>query len=595
MKIRIPQQHISRYSLFSATESAARQWCQELPMGDAGGLARQLVSAVDEFNRVILPSQPRYAVLESLRPVLQQALSLLSARLTNQPLVLPPAQQKLADLVDRLSGLASTAYSLAAIHALQETADATDTLPANLVAEALQRSIGFAGHKIIHAHQLHQPLDPRAWSGLHKLYALAETQHLEDRPVEDAPSTTTIAATYLKPVLLSCCQPNQLRQQDIVVICASLDSWLLRVTLRQATNATGLFAVNLAGERPPVYTSTVPSSALVDHRIIDTAPLCRHLESLLRDARQAKLPNVLIGKSIRLPVPLLDHVIQSLESERLRGEERTRTRQSVEVALGFRNSHFHLAGQRGFEELLQGNCEIAGTRKPVSGNLFLLDPDADDAWSVAVGRDLDRKITGVAEPAAEAVVEFSEESPATPTERPGTGEGFPLQRVTAIDASAGGYCLEWTSEFPERIGNGHILGLRATGTTEWRLATIRWIIPRRHQATMAGIELLSSCASPWGASVQRNTPEKPVPVRVFLLPATAQPAVGETLVTPRSGFAEGQRVLLVREGESRVVTLLKHVAMNAAFSQFELVTETPQPSDTAFMQNTPTDIDFDFS
>jgi hypothetical protein len=56
---------------------------------------------------------------------------------------------------------------------------------------------------------------------------------------------------------------------------------------------------------------------------------------------------------------------------------------------------------------------------------------------------------------------------------------------------------------------------------------------------------------------------------VLLLPEIKLVAQPPTLITPRSGFREGQGLTLLREGSTRDVRLQRLVATTGAYSQFE--------------------------
>ena len=102
--------------------------------------------------------------------------------------------------------------------------------------------------------------------------------------------------------------------------------------------------------------------------------------------------------------------------------------------------------------------------------------------------------------------------------------------------------------------------------------------------TSVGVELLSPGAKPYGALIHHKTETRSEPLRVLLLPEVALAGQPHTLITPRAGFREHQKVTLLREGEEFLIQLLRQVALTGSFAQFdfryikqleEVLAETP--------------------
>jgi hypothetical protein len=91
----------------------------------------------------------------------------------------------------------------------------------------------------------------------------------------------------------------------------------------------------------------------------------------------------------------------------------------------------------------------------------------------------------------------------------------------------------------------------------------------KDQTTLLGVELLSPRATPFAARVQHKTGDQGELMRALLLPEIKLVGQPNTLVTPRVGFKERQKVTLMRAGEERFIQLFKKVSSTAAYSQFE--------------------------
>lgn len=587
VKLRIPRQDLDTHSLFTPTLEDARSWASALPVTNTREVAQQLRLAIGELNRVALPAEQRHTIMEVIRPSLTVATASLSRRFINQPLVLPPEPQQMAELADQLFGLVSTAYTLVAVHAIRDRENIRNINPARLVCEALQRAIHFAGCKIYQRFQLFQPGENRAWKTLHQLYALAERQQLTQLRIDGVMAEpTTITATWLQPLLLSCCKPNQLRQGDLAAIFQGLRQWsgLAQV----ATEGAGLFAVDLSGDQPPAYANSIRTTASPDLRVIDTGPLVAHLGELAESGEGSGHQDIVFANDIRLHHNILQHMIVSLSSVSTRNFSRHSLQQRLHVALGLNSTHYFVAGGQTFAEVLHGKGYRPPVGERVVTNPFLVERKRRDPWLEANADDIH---SGEERPGADDSsdphnVEVDDDTRTVllkgqDDHQPQQQEEEELYReypVKAIDASPGGYCLEWEQDDqPGITRSGDILAVREEQSETWVIASIRWLSQLKGRSSILGIELLSPQATAWGARIQNPQGSLSEPIRVLLLPGIKLVAQPPTLITPRSGFREGQKITLVRHGESKKIRLQRQVAATATYSQFEF-RETGNPA-----------------
>ena len=449
------------------------------------------------------------------------------------------------------------------------------TNPARLACEAIQRALVFNGRKLLQTLQLYRPVELNGWLTLHQLYALAETQGLESLPVaEPLGGANTIAGCYAQALILGCCKPNQLRQGDLAGIYRGLQDWGGLVALQKPPGAEGIFLVNLDSDQPPLYSSLYEEPQGEQCRYINTRPLIAHLQSLL-EGNGSKGVN--FDKDTRLPHNTLEHLIKSLGSMSLRNFNRISSPHPLWVSVGLSAAHFHLAGERDFEQLLYGNEYIPPAADRVATNPFLAHQETGDMWQQAnPEEDYSREQVPNAS-ATEQEIEHqvqvddrtmaalvSDEDPELPPE-----ERYPIFKVQLANASPGGYCLEWNAGLPGDTRTGDIVSLKEEQNRDWVVAVIRWISQLEHARTLVGLELLSPRAKPYGAQIQRKTGEKTAPMRVLLLPEIKLVGQPHTLITPRAGFSERQKITLMREGEEYYIQLLRQITATGSFSQFD--------------------------
>jgi hypothetical protein len=149
LKLRIPRQDLAECTIFHATADDALAWAQNLPIANTRLVVQNLRAALAELNRVDMAPDVRFNILEALRPSLHVALSTMSRRFLNQPLVMPEEPRQMAELADVLYSLATTGYTIVALQTLAQRDNIYQVNPARLVCESIYRALGFAGKKIL--------------------------------------------------------------------------------------------------------------------------------------------------------------------------------------------------------------------------------------------------------------------------------------------------------------------------------------------------------------------------------------------------------------------------------------------------------------
>jgi len=242
IKFRIPRQNLAECTVFRANAEDAASWAQNLPIANTKLVVQNLRSAIEELNQVDMAPDVRFDIMEVLRPSLHVALSTMSRRFLNQPLVMPEEPRQMSELADKLYSLATTAYTIVAVHTLQQRDTIYRVNPAKLLCESIYRALGFAGKKLLQTFQLHQPVQAYGWLELHQLYAMAERQQLARITVEDElHGNGTITTSYLQSLMLGCCKPNQLRQSDLASVHGALHEWGSLLQIGGCRNGRGCF------------------------------------------------------------------------------------------------------------------------------------------------------------------------------------------------------------------------------------------------------------------------------------------------------------------------------------------------------------------
>lgn len=572
VKLRVPRQDLERLDAFQLSVQAAQDWAQGLPVTNARQVAQQLQGVLGQLNRIEMRPELRFGIIEALRPSLLVATASLSRKFLKQPLVLPEVPRQLAQLTDDLYSLAATAYTITAIHAMQQRDSIREMNPARLVCESIHRAVSFTGLKLLQTFQLYRPVELNGWLDLHQLYALAERQQLAAIPVTDElAGDGTISAAYLQALLLGCCKPNQLRQTDLAAVYRGLRDWSELLQVSEEKEGESLFLVDLDSDRPPLYSSLYREPPGPRARYIDTGPLIERLEQL---AAADEKHGVVFDRDTVISHSLLKQLINSLGKMSMRNFSRKRSSKTLWITVGFSACHYHLGGERDFEQLLYGDEYLPSPIDRLPDNPFLSDAAGRDQWQQA-NPERDFEHTELEAGESELVHHIQvdektrailqgEEDPDLPADRE-----YPVHKAAIFDASPGGYCLEWTSDLPANIKTGDIACVREDDTAQWAIAVVRWLSHQEQHRSLVGLELISPSAEPYGARLQSKRGEKTEPLRALLLPEIKLVGQPPTLILPRTGFRERQKIILYRAGEEFFVQLVRQTAATGSLMQFE--------------------------
>jgi cyclic-di-GMP-binding protein len=533
LKLRIPRTDRDSFSHFSLNGDAAQAWSDCLPVADALHTARQLRRAIADLNRVQLVPELRFTIMEILRPNMLVVLTNLSRGFLTQSLVLRENQKEMATLVENLYSLATTAYTVIAVHTIQQRDRIEGFNPARLVSEAVHRSLTFCGDNLLLAMQLYQRPQSHLWLTLHQLFVLAERQQLTTLPVTDPVNgSSTIASAYIRVLMLGCAKPNQLRQTDMAGVYRGLQNWSKYIELRPAGDQHGLFVVDLNADQPPAYSQIHTGAPNDSHRYLHTDALLAHLEEVRARCRRQGRPGIQFDEHFGIACNILDHLALSLGTMSLRNYRRIPSDDTLAVGVGLHCAHYRVAGGKNLYEVM------------------------GDAYA---GQFSDRDYPS---PPENNTVTRSQ-----PHKR--TDDRLLVHNITLFNASPGGYGLDWPGELTESLRTGTLLCTREGDTQDWAVASVRWVRQRDSGAPEVGVELLSPTAIAYGALVHNNTGVEETPLRVLLLPEISLVGQPHTLVTPRLGFRDKQKLTLMRNGEEFMVQLTRPVAETAGFARYE--------------------------
>lgn len=572
IKLRIPRAELSSCSLFDVTPAAAAKWAEDLPLTNAKLMSRGLLKATWELNRIDMPADQRLAILNSLRRPVYTALNSLATHFLNQPLSLPAEAREMYELADNLAKQVTTGYTLVAVQAIQQRGRFQSGSPAKTTCEGLHRAISMAGRRFLQTLQLYKPIERGSWLELYQLYLLCDRQQLSDIKVTDElDGSCSVKTRFTQICLLGSCRPNQLRQKDLPVVYRQFYEQRELCHLLPASSGEGLLIIDLSSDSAPVY-NTEPeniSELGAQHRYLFIEPLTTRFKEHINYIRHRPAKSIVENhKEPMLSTDVLEHLVSSLGQVNVRGFSRTQVAGTMHIVVGLASVHFHIAGERIFERVLQeGSSSESKHTSDVAAFLHRSDTDQN---AKETAETEDQSVTDEISDDA-----YSQERSRTARIAPDDdlsgaelSRRYPKHRVRVINSSTGGYCLEWSSALPRSVKTGDVVGLCEEGTKDWVIATIRWVSQLENAKTLIGVSLLSPSAFAFGAQTIKKLGEVSDPVRVLLLPEISLTGTPQTLITPRLGFKEFQKISLIQGNQSHYAQLQRQVSSTPSYSQF---------------------------
>jgi len=559
LNITTPEQTLSTLSFCDPSPAALESWVQNLPMANVGETARQLYQAIIEINQLPMAPNIRSQILETLRSPIHYISKELSKHFLNQSISLPEKQQKIANLTQALHIHLATGYKIVMNDSLEGIA--SEKVRKNFAC-ASHRMISEYGNILVRTCQLYSAPPKGVWKELHAVYNFSEAIGLLKYTISDDQNVnlkdTRIDQAYKRSLLLACCRPNQLRQNDISSVYDALELWSDHVEVGNDYSHHAVFVVNLEQDAPPNYRSLMHDT-LSDHYYgFDTAELVQRLTDTISELNQKT-----DERTTYLEIPhginarLLNHVNHSLGILTKRTFKRVANDGSLFLCAGLSASHYYTSGNKNFQAmLLQSNAAIMGA----DSNQFMeKSRKQDDAWSDAFDAAGGHMATPAGTP-----VDFELE------QKQGKGPEFPEHQVPLVNTSPGGYCLQWNGVVPSNIQAGEVLAVREARSQPWSIAVIRWIRHARKKGTQIGIELLAPHAQPCAVQLLNRTGDPSEYLRGLLLPELSSIGQPSTLITPRVPFQTGNKVS-IRYSDSESKCILEDcIASTASFNQFKL-------------------------
>lgn len=560
----IPDQDLSGLSFCDNDVEAVEQWIKTLPMANLGSVSRSLYQALGEINRVKISPQDRFEILEAIRGTVKFVYDGLKKHYLNQPVILPEQPKKVAQLSKALIDRLTEGYRVVLVQCQDKMRGFSLSKPTSLMAAACYRVMSDSRFNLVRSYQLYQPETKDYWLNIHKTAMVARRYKLSKVNIADLvdkDGSLTLQAAYIHINLLGCMRANQLRQKDVTKVSNWIVEWLDKVQLIDVDlDSDKHLIIDPTLDQPAVYQKFYNGEYNEECRSLNTTELILHLKTLADpESNEGESP---FNRN------LLHHLISAWGTLSDRTFMRLETQDSLSICIGLTATHLFISEGLSFVELIYGNSDAN------SGEAFQVDASGnrivDDVWGGAFD-------STIRESSMHIELESIDYYGGSNQKGNSSGGAVDIEKyneysVQMTNISPGGYCLEWPKDPPSQIRTGEIIGVKEKHHNTWSIGAIRWVKqnPGNSNGIRMGVELLSPAAAPYGGKVLSARGDKTSEyMRVMILPEIKSIGQPMTMITPSISFKEGQKAVIMQNGQESTILLTKQVAVTGSYYQFE--------------------------
>lgn len=565
----IPGRSRSNLTLVNPTRQDMQAWLANLSMLNVGETARQLFTTLRQLSDLDIEDSLRYELIEVLRPALHTINTSLSKHYINQNVLLDERAERIADLGQQLRAYTATVYRTIAIRTAEQVEQQGFSLfgmgkkkqNLQLVGNAIHRCMTELVGLLYETQLLYLPTYKGLWSCLHQLLLLTRKLELNAHGLQDEnqvyDSRLSIDQVYLRAVFLAVSNTNKLRQTEIKKLYQFSELWVALIRLSRTPSGHDLFLVDPSYDAPPMY---ITKYSEVSHEAyyIDVRELLQHFEGLTGNA--PKLLNK--AESSLLSGSLKYHLILTFTAPLERSYARHPYQGTIDLALGLIGTHYQLADQQTFEEVIDIehlNKAQFDSLSQQGGHFGLIHTDSAD-------------------------IELNYTPQEAQVKQEATKEHLETHQCAIVNISPGGYGVRWRGKTPSVLRTGELVAVREPSDKSWHIGLIRWVKQKPNEGAEFGVEILSPRGKSCGARVLRKDAEVTEYLRALLLPEIKNLNRPATIITPTLAFKVGYRVI-IRVGRDEVkAQLTREIMATQSFSQFEFIIlrkDAPLPSRAA--------------
>lgn len=541
-------------------------WLKELPLAEPVTAARRVQRVLAHSAYVRLSPPARLRFLDRLQEPVTYLLDALENMVLSYGLPLSSKAAGVADLALTLANTYAEGYRLGVADALAGGRRPDRRQLARAILGALRQM----NRVLLSAYTSYTPPPRHAWAQIHRLYALARMGGVTEVPVRAA-AGDSVDNAYKRILLLALADPYRLRQGEAHSLRRLLGPWAgylsLGATPPKAPRGT-LYYCQEGHDGPPRPAVPVPAPDTQGVIYLDLQPVIAVLRGRMsqqvHDAEPAPHPS---------QYDLMRRVVVGWEQRRGRDFSRARKSLPVCLAVGLGAAHRLMEAQQSASH----PAEPAHADGPTIPEL---EPEPEPpAWALA--------------PVTDSARHWWQHEPSTspdpvhhghPTEGGRSANAAPEpedapETWTALDVSAGGYCLlrEAGRPLPAQIGD--VVTVReGDETSGWGVGVIRWMRYVQDEGLRIGVQVLAPAALAVSSRMDTAAPIEGPTAPCLELPEIEALHQPRTLLTPAHQFRVGDSLTIDSGTERLSVKLTKQLENTGNVARFQF-TPIPEPKE----------------
>ena len=594
--LKIPERTAAPAGSFLLNPKEVSAWVGSLPMANVGETSRQVFKTIVEFNRLDIPNLSRIKIAELFRSPIQYISGNLHKYYFDAPFPLSAKNRKIAVLNRELYTELALAYKVFIETMISGRAGKFDR---KLLIIAIHRVMRFLSMVIYQSVIVYDPIPATVWKEIHRLYAYAEQNNIQDLPVKDGTNdnaANTIADLYKQILLFSISAPYRMRQREIEQIMGSLQSWgsLANLEAAEVSSLTPYqFVTRLASDSPPMHNALETKELSNRCRILNTQPLVQSLRESFDKLPTESGGSEVTKENLQLSKHLLRQLIQVFSSAPKREFVRTKLNFELKIATGITAIHSLLTIGKEPEE--------TGVEQQPDNDLDWVEQPTGNILNRQLYTVTEQKLTldGYDESIQETIIASSVGYPGLGQSSAPTWASNQVEQQVetfackTINESAGGYCINWQGLNAPKIKIGEVIGIQsATNKNQFGIGISRWLrnIPGH------GLQLGMQMISPSSTAVQiRHLDDNDLSSnsqKGLLLPELKSSEQPASLILPTLPFKVGDLIMVIDGNGERKAKLTRLLETTGAFTQFQFTYLSVRAIDEDSQQST-TNPDFD--
>ena len=459
---------------FDTDPKRVQAWVGQLPMANLGHAVKAVFHALIEVNRLDIAPGTRLQFMEAVRDPVRSLSEAMERQLVDQTFPLPKREHQIAVLARELQEEMALGYKLVLQGLLGERSGHRRLFRNTQLCVPLHRALRYMGRILLHCYQIYAPYPENTWREIHHLYQLAEDMQCVNRPIVDPHynliEKNTTEEAYKQVLLLALASPYRLRPGEAVVVYTALEQLSSHCRLSpiadRSSQPQGLFAVQLDSDQQPNHLQLHSGHNQRMAWVLDTtalgALLRRQLTRLQHSDQQPMKRPVDLPRDMN--IALLQRLMQSWGMMAERRFDRFPRDGYAEMVLGLGGAHRALGGPPRADPVLESDEE--DQPRPSLEHDVTLDAHLGAVWASTTRVQPD----------------------------------FESYRCRILDASPGGFRLEWHGDNRVKLKIGNLIAVRQTGeqggAPGWSLGLIRWMRVAAGDAVELGVQSCAGAAEP---------------------------------------------------------------------------------------------------